>query len=274
MPAYIYETHILPDRLLPFIFHMQYRHNRHQSPPNWHENIEILYCTEGSGYVQCGIQVFDFSQGDIFVVNTDVPHSIGSEQSVKYRCLIVDNSFCAANGIPVSQLHFQDLIQDPSLADLFEEITAAYLSHNQGDAHAAANIRHRVLGLLLQLWTRYSAPRQPDSHSEADKLIKGALTYIRQHLSESITLDAIADSVGISKYHLSRQFKLFTGKTIIETVNLIRCTEAKRLIEGGMRVSEAAAACGFENLSYFTRTFKKQFHILPSALLNEATTLK
>lgn len=266
MATYKYETHILPDPLLPFIFHPRYCHSRHQCPPNWHENIEILHCTDGSGYVKCGAQALPFCQGDIFVVNADVPHSVGSDQTVTYRCLIIDNSFCAANGIPVSQLHFKDRIQDPNLAALFEEVTAAYSSHSRGDTHAAAGIRHAVLGLLLQLWSHYCVPKPPDSHTEADKLVKDTLTFIRQNLSESITLDAIADCIGVSKYHLSRQFKLFTGKTVIETVNLIRCTEAKRLIEGGMRVSAAASACGFENLSYFTRTFKKQFHTLPSSL--------
>ena len=43
--------------------------------------------------------------------------------------------------------------------------------------------------------------------------------------------------------------------------------EARRLIESGMAVSTAAITCGFENLSYFTRTFKKIFQQLPSDFL-------
>ena len=62
----------------------------------------------------------------------------------------------------------------------------------------------------------------------------------------------------------------------IEMVNLIRCAEAKRLIENGMPVSNAATACGYENLSYFSRTFQKVFGKLPSTFspkknLNEVT---
>ena len=53
--------------------------------------------------------------------------------------------------------------------------------------------------------------------------------------------------------------------TVIEYVNILRCKEAKRLISEGQSVSEAAIASGFNNLSYFTRTYKKYVGELPSS---------
>ena len=94
--------------------------------------------------------------------------------------------------------------------------------------------------------------------------MKKAIAYIHTHLSEPITLDTLAAHVGIGKFHLSRRFKAFTGKTVVQVITLMRCTEARRLMEGGLSVSAAAASCGFENLSYFTRTFKSLLGILPS----------
>lgn len=267
MLNYRYETHVIRDPLLPFIFRPQDQHTRRACPPNWHENIEILYCISGTGYVKCGIKAFCFSEGDIFVVNADIPHSVGSNESIAYRCLIIDNSFCAANGIPIGQLYFQSVIRDPGLARLFEDVAAAYASRADDPVRAVSEIRYAVLGLLRKLWAEYAVPKQHSVPSESDVLIKAALTCIRENLSGHITLDLIAKCVGVSKFHLSRQFKSFTGNTIIATVNLIRCTEAKRLIEGGMRVSDAALACGFDNLSYFTRMFKKLMGCVPSSFL-------
>ena len=60
--------------------------------------------------------------------------------------------------------------------------------------------------------------------------------------------------------------KISVGASVVQTLKLMRCTEAQRLIEGGMSVSAAAAACGFENLSYFSRSFKGLFGHLPSKL--------
>ena len=56
-----------------------------------------------------------------------------------------------------------------------------------------------------------------------------------------------------------------TGNTIVCFINTLRCMEEKRLIENGMQVSVAAYACGFDNLSYFSRTFQRVVGALPSA---------
>lgn len=262
METYKYENHVMPEQRLPFIFHPRYTQRKRTNIANWHVNIELLHCIEGSGFVRCGMECTEFAPGDIFVVNPDTPHCIGSEGSVSYRCLIIDSSFCEENGIPIGKLSFPSLIRDPELRQLYEEAFEAYEKRESGALCAIADIRYCVLGLLRCLcgYARQAA----ENRSDGDKYVKKAISYIRQHMTEAISLDAVADYAGISKFHLSRQFKAYTGSTVIATVNLIRCTEARRLIEGGMPVSEAAAACGFENLSYFTRSFKKCFGAVPS----------
>ena len=86
--------------------------------------------------------------------------------------------------------------------------------------------------------------------------IKKAVGYISDHYNETLDLQSISNYVGVSKYHLSRQFKLFTGSTVFETINVYRCNQAKHDLKKGATVSEAAYRCGFNNLSYFSRTFK------------------
>lgn len=90
------------------------------------------------------------------------------------------------------------------------------------------------------------------------------MVYIRQNMKSCLTLEDIAAYVGISKYYFTREFKRITGQTVFEYINVVRCKEAKRLITQGMTVSLAAQTCGFENLSYFTRTYKKCIGELPS----------
>lgn len=262
MQKYTYENHVIKEPLLPFIFHPSYTVSRRINAPNWHNNIELLYCIGGSGFVRCGATTTEFQPGDLFVVNADTPHSIGSDSFVQYRCLIIDNSFCIENGIPIGQLVFQAAIRDTQLCRLFDAVTDAYDRRTPDDFCAIADIRYAVLDLLRTLCRSYAAVGKRDG--KADEYVKKAISYIRQNMTDNISLDDVAAFAGISKFHLSRQFKVYTGSTVIATVNLIRCTEARRLIEGGMQVSEAATACGYENLSYFTRTFKKHFQVLPS----------
>lgn len=265
MRKYNYENHVITEPLLPFIFHRCYNVSRRINTPNWHKNIELLYCIGGSGFIRCGLECTDFTPGDIFVVNADTPHSIGSSSAVQYRCLIIDSGFCEENGIPISQLLFVPRVQDAALCQLFDAVTDAYDRRDEENICAIADIRYAVLGLLRKLCREYAAVGKRDDR--ADEYVKKAISYIRQNMTEAISLETIAAYTGISKFHLSRQFKAYTGSTVITTVNLIRCTEARRLIEGGMPISEAATSCGYENLSYFTRTFKKHFQALPSAFL-------
>ena len=263
MADYKYENHVMPEPGLPFILHPKYTQRRRTNIANWHINIELLLCLEGSGYVRCGMECTEFLPGDIFVVNPDTPHCIGSEETVSYRCLIIDSSFCEGNGIPVSRLYFTPLIRDPFLQQQYEATFAAYEKRDSGDLCAIADVRYCVLGLLRHLCKHYARPNE-GNRTDGDKYVKKAISFIREHLGESISLDEVADYTGISKFHLARQFKAYTGSSVIATVNLIRCTEARRLIEGGVSVSEAASRCGFENLSYFTRSFKKCFGTVPS----------
>ena len=265
---YIYETHNIKPPLLPFIFHPLLTRSGPARRINWHENIEILFCTNGDGFVQCGPEQISFSKGDLFIVNADTLHSIGSISSVSYQCLIIDRSFFLENGIPIDRFCFQNRIQDTQMAQFFANIAADYAMYDPGAELSTANIRFAVLSFILRLCQKYASAKSA-SITPTDSRVKMAIIYIRNHLRQSISLDDLSAHTGLSKYHLSRQFKAATGETIIEFLNLTRCMEAKRLIENGASVSSAALSCGFDNLSYFSRTYKKYLGELPSSVVRK-----
>lgn len=261
MAATRYETHSMPNPMLPFIYHSHFEVTHRNKYPNWHENIELLQCIEGSGYVLCGMEQIPLTPETLVIVNADTLHSIGTDSRVVYRCLIIDNSFFVANGVPVRSLFFEPLIPDPQVCVLFDRIVQAYNELDPEDFRSVLDVRAHVLNLVSALCWDHTVRKPEDSSNEH---VKKAVIYLRQHLTEPLSLDKLAEEVGISKFHLAHLFKLYTGKTIIQTMNLIRCTEAQRLMEDGATVSAAAFSCGFENLSYFTRTFKKYMGVLPS----------
>lgn len=257
-----YETHSMPHPLLPFIYHPHFKITNCSKYPNWHENIELLQCTEGSGYVRCGAeQIIPLTPEKPVVINADTLHSIHTDSLVVYRCLIIDNSFFTGNGVPIRSLYFQPLIDDPRINSLLDSIAQAYSRLSEEDFRTMLDLRNHVLNLVNALCQNHIV-RKPDDPS--NEYVKKAMIYLRQHLKEPVSLEGLAGLLGISKYHLAHLFKLYTGKSVIQTMNLIRCTEAQRMIEEGALVSAAALETGFENLSYFTRTYKKHMGSLPS----------
>lgn len=261
MLNYVYETHLMADPTLPFIFHKAFAVTDTSMLYNWHENIELLWCIEGEGTLRCGAQVLPFCTGDIALINTNTPHCICSKSSIQYRCLIVANRFFQDNGIDIDSLRFQPILKDPSLYRQLEAVADAY---EQQGAYRTPAIRHAVLAVVLRICNDYVAEFvEPDNTAV---YIRAVLQYIRAHLVEPLTLEQIAEHVGISKYYLCRLFHKYTGTTIISVIQTMRCAEAKRLIEDGMPIGTAAMACGFDNLSYFTRTFKRIMGCIPSSL--------
>lgn len=260
-----YETHQFPDPILPFIYHPCYHLVQEEVETNWHKNIEILCCFQGNGYVRCGTEIYNFRADDIVVVNSDLLHTIGSSTSLQYCCLIVGSAFCADNGLTMENLVFHNVIRDTELLGLMKNIARLYENYDSSELCAVADLRYAVLGVLRKLCHDHCTPKTANSPENTGEHIKKAITYIRKNMTHNLSLDNIAAHIGISKFHLSREFKIITGNTVVGFINILRCSEAKRLIEKGMSVSEAAYLCGFHNLSYFSRAFQRIIGTKPSA---------
>ena len=126
------------------------------------------------------------------------------------------------------------------------------------------SVLYHVLGLLYELLTNYLVEGHRVSSTASTKHVKKAVAFIRNHYTRSLTLDEIAEHVGINKFQLSREYKKITGTTLFDTINQLRCMMAKQLLANGASVTSAAVACGYENISYFTRIFKKVTGYTPS----------
>lgn len=88
--------------------------------------------------------------------------------------------------------------------------------------------------------------------------------------AEETNVEAIAQSIGMSRKSLYRKIKAITGQNINEYSRMIKIKRAAKLIsEHGYNISEAAYAVGFSSIKYFRKLFKDQYGKLPSELLKE-----
>ncbi len=81
--------------------------------------------------------------------------------------------------------------------------------------------------------------------------------FLQENYSMQITLQDIADSLGMDKSYIGRVFRKEFGYSIIDYLLRIRIDKAEALIIHGMNVSEASEKVGFSDPSYFGRCFKK-----------------
>ncbi len=100
-----------------------------------------------------------------------------------------------------------------------------------------------------------------------EKLIDRAVKYVESNISRTdLSVEELSHELGMSRAHLYKKMLQITGKTPIEFIRVIRLKRAAQLLrESQLHVSEIAYEVGFNNPKYFSRYFKEEFGILPSA---------
>ncbi len=230
---------------------------------NWHENLEIQICNDGEGTVILDGERYLFNKGDIVVVNSNVLHYTGTETSLTYSCLIISTEFCRQMGFDIETTFFSPFIKNEKLVDLFNNLTDIYCDENT--FCRIAKLNEIVLRILIELAEKHSAEKTWETDkTKKFETVKSVIEYIRENYSQKITLQEIATAVLCDKFALCREFKKLTGQTVFENLNNYRCIKAIDFLSSGHTVSESAFLCGFENLSFFTKTFKKFTGNLPS----------
>ncbi len=94
-------------------------------------------------------------------------------------------------------------------------------------------------------------------------LIDKVIEYIEENLGGEVSIDNLSDTFFISKYHMSREFKKYTGITIHRYIILKRLIAAKELILQKEAINEVYMKCGFGDYSNFFRAFKNEYGITP-----------
>lgn len=88
--------------------------------------------------------------------------------------------------------------------------------------------------------------------------------YVDEHLREHISLDDLAGSVALSRYHFARRFRQAVGVSPHEYVVRLRVQRAATLLrQTGTPLRDVALRCGFADQSHLTRVFKKHTGVTP-----------
>lgn len=264
-PKYEHHLSLKQDKLCPFRFKSS--KNLHDSVCNWHTNIEILLVTHGEGNMQYNSDELAISQDDIIVINSGDLHRIYSDKGISFNYLIIDESFCRENGINTAERRFERLFKCAETRSIFGRAYERYTEYKGSPtAINTAKARLAVLELLIAMHENHSAANTGEMAAQRSPLdyVKQVIEFLAEHYNESLTLEEVAGVCGITKFHLAREFKRYTGQTVITYVNILRCRKAEICLSEGMTVTEAAVASGFDSISYFSRTYKKLMGVTPS----------
>lgn len=127
--------------------------------------------------------------------------------------------------------------------------------------------------VMERMWEGFYRIQQPKAHhpppeaggDRMPELVRQALACIDTHYKEAITLDCVSKKIGVSRCHLSRLFNRHTGMSFNTYLNRRRIEAAKEMMAtGDMNATEAGFSVGYNDMSYFSRVFKRIEGISPS----------
>ena len=146
-----------------------------------------------------------------------------------------------------------------------EETLRAY-ERAMGDTRYGAQTMRDTLILQLLIQIGRLSPAAEETRGPQDPKIRAVLSYINENLAATLSVDALAERVYLSRYHFMRLFKAQTGVSVHAYVRQRRLLYAARLIREGMGAAQAAAESGFGDYSSFHRAFKQSFGMSPGEL--------
>lgn len=102
--------------------------------------------------------------------------------------------------------------------------------------------------------------------------IQEVILYIDSHLSQSLSVQQVAEALHFHPSYLSRKFKQETGRNLTDYVNYQRIEYAKLLFQTGKtNVTNVALSCGYSSSSYFSKVFKKYTDAFPSEYIKQVS---
>lgn len=264
MQRSVYEPHSNIDEKNPITCNRCLLDDKMTCCPNWHENIEILCVLSGKAEITIDSVSFFAQKGDVAVVNSGREHIVRAvDGKADYRCVIIDSGFCRLLGFDVGTEYIKEKISDGEIYDLIDEIAS---ENEKKDRYYGSALKSLASRLLLELYRRYPNIAEKEEKAPAkSEAVKKAAMFINAHCAENISIEEIAGYVSVSKYYLCRIFKEVMGLTMVEYINFRRCRKAHRLLQkGNIPIGRVAEQCGFENMSYFSKIYKRHMNVLPS----------
>ncbi len=252
------------------LYHLDKSEPKYEMAHHWHKNIELIKVLKGQLRVFLDSREYLLSEGDCAFVNSETIHGAVPEEGCVYRCVVYDPEFfspsqdeCAffAESISHRECFIKEFHESSCLTAQRIDLLFSAME-NVGESCS----RFYVISCIYALYDALISENcitaaHSMQYEQSDRSIiklKKVLTYIRESFDEQITLSDMARMCEMSPKYFCYFFKKMTKKSPVEYLNSYRIEKACRMLsKTDLSVTEVAYSCGFGDLSYFIKTFKK-----------------
>lgn len=249
---------------------------------HWHKEFEIGFVTDGTVNVGCGTRKYILKSGDIFFINSDILHSMYNNNPphvCTFKSITFDGSVIAGNTnsifytkylLPIrGNNNLRDFALKPSdnnyprLMSLISNIWDAVCSETPDYEITVRNELSNLFRILIHLPENVSYDHNDNNYIQENR-VQLILNYIHSHYQEKITLNDLAQMASVSKTEAMRSFKSVIGQSPIRYLKNYKLQNAAYMIKNtDYSIGQISEMCGFEDNSYFSKSFKEMYHCTP-----------
>jgi len=249
------------------------KHARYNMHYHWHKETELLYVRKGEFLLSLNGTECCLHEGELCYIPGGTLHG-GDPTNCVYECIDFDIGTLLQQTQLVRRYLREIENAQTSVQTLFTKAEPGILKCASRLFAAAREQRAGwELLVLAGLFDFYGTVYQKHYFSETGakktqqekvQQVKTAIEYIELNYQHSISLDDLARIAGLSSKYFCRYFRLITNRTPIDYLNYYRIDRAGYLLQQQKNsVTEIAYECGFNDISYFIRCFKKYKNTTP-----------
>ncbi len=231
-----------------------------QNLPHWHIESELIFAEKGSAEVMTDNNLYGLSEGYCVFIRSGAVHYIKAESDSVISVIKIDSQLISAEFgtlAPICPL----LENKYDVSDTFEKIRQEI---SNGEKYYEVICSGLALALTAEIFR--SEKTSSAENSSGSGAYKKLLRLISERFAD-ITFDEAAEIMCFSKPYFSKYFRRMSGMTFSEYLNIVRVSEAvKMLSKGGMSAGETAVAAGFGTIRSFNRVFKQYTGFTPRDL--------
>lgn len=258
--------------------HVDHLHPRYQMPFHWHMEYEILMVRSGELQLFLDEKCITVAPGDAVLISDGVVHG-GTPKDCVYECIVLDLSRFLEDS-PLCEKKIQSILNHNAklndyykngsqlnwiIKTLFETMSDGY----NGYEFVVKGLLFQMIGLIIRHNCFEQTGITEQNKLKRIKNFKKVLQKIRHDYAKPLTLKELSDVIDTSPKYFCRFFKEMSGHSPINYLNYYRVEcAAEQLLITDESVTEVALSCGFSDLSYFIKTFKKHKGISPRAFRN------
>lgn len=248
---------------------------------HWHAEYELFYMQSGTVTFHANNEIITLHSGDALLIPPYVLHSaekqIGEDcahyafvfspnyltdsvSDARYSIYLYSlqalkaSSYILIRGIEPWQQHF------------FTSLNSIFSCYQKPLNEYELFIHGHFLLLWQELVNHCGTHTLEHFSPKRSSQLEPALQYIHTHFHETISLEQLASTVYLSKEQFCRSFKKLTGVSAFFYLNRYRIQRScEYLIDSDKKIADIAFLCGFSNISYYNREFKKYIHMSPKA---------